>query len=60
MHGAYIERYNSYPYEDIDTSDYISVKKRRYTNEVHPLEIGYKQWGRGIYGKIRAFLDGKL
>lgn len=60
MHGAYIDRYNSYPYEDTNISDYVNEKVRRYTNSVHPLPIGYKQWGRGYYGKVRAFLDGKL
>jgi len=60
MHGAFIERVNSYQYEDIAISDYVTDTTRRYINAVHPLQVGYEQWGRGYYNKVRAFLNGDL
>lgn len=60
MHGAYIDRYDGYQHEDVAVNDYTTRKVRRWTNEVHPLSIGYQQWGRGYYGKLRAFLNSKL
>ena len=42
-------------------NNYVSHRKtRRCLNQVHPLQIGYKQWGRGYYGKLRAVLNGLL
>lgn len=60
MHGAYIDRYDGYQHEDVAVNDYTSRTVRRWTNEVHPLSVGYQQWGRGYYGKLRAFLNNKL
>ena len=60
MHGAYIDRYDGYQHEDVPVNDYTTRTVRRWTNQVHPLSVGYQQWGRGYYGKLRAFLSGKL
>lgn len=60
MHGAYIDRYDGYQHEEVAVNDYTTRKVRRWTNEVHPLQVGYQQWGRGYYGKLRAFLNSKL
>ena len=60
MHGAYIDRYDGYQHEDVSVNDYTTRTVRRWTNQVHPLSVGYQQWGRGYYGKLRAFLCGKL
>lgn len=60
MHGAYIDRYDGYQHEDVPVNDYTTRTVRRWTNQVHPLSVGYQQWGRGYYGKLRAFLCGKL
>lgn len=42
-------------------NNYVSHRKtRRCTNQVHPQQVGYKQWGRGYYGKLRAIVNGLL
>lgn len=61
MHGAYIDRWNTYPYVDEPINDITpDVMIRKFTNAAHPTNNGYKQWGRGYYGKIRAFLNDLL
>lgn len=61
MHGAYIDRYNGYPYVDEPINDLLpTFTVRRFTNAVHPQAYGYKLWGRGYYGKIRSFIAGNL
>ena len=58
-HGAYIDRINGYPHEDITDAQTGRVS-RLSTNTVHPYKQGYFQWGMGYYNKIRAFLSGLL
>ena len=59
MHGAYIDRVNSYQYTDVARSTRMTSSTiREYTNNVHPSAVGYQQWGDGIYAKIRAFMSG--
>jgi hypothetical protein len=61
MHGALIDRKNSFPFTDVQRSSRLTTETvREYTNSVHPLAVGYKQWADGYYSKIRAFLNGKL
>lgn len=60
MHGAFIDRYNTYPYADI-ANDYVpGVTCRTWTNFLHPTNIGYKQFGRGYYSKLRSVVNGIL
>ena len=60
MHGAFIDRYNTYPHVDI-ANDYVpEVTYRTWTNFLHPTNVGYKQFGRGYYSKLRATLNGLL
>lgn len=59
-HGAFIDRYGGYPYVDAPANDYSDTVVRSWTNTVHPNTNGYRQWGRGIYSKIRAVLSGYL
>lgn len=60
MHGAFIDRYNTYPYADI-ANDYVpDVTCRTWTNFLHPTNIGYKQFGRGYYSKLRSVVNGLL
>ena len=61
MHGAYIDRINSYQYTDVIRNSRVPLlTMREYTNSVHPLLNGYKEWGDGYYAKIRAWLAGNL
>lgn len=61
MHGAFIDRKNAYSYTDIVPSEYIpSATVRQYTDFLHPMAVGYKQFGRGYYSKIRCLLNGLL
>lgn len=61
LHGAYIDRVEGYPYVDEPISDiYPDIKSRKYTNMIHPKTEGYKQLGRGMYGKIKAISNGVI
>ena len=61
MHGAYINRKESYQHNDIQTSALQTTTTiREYINNVHPSTSGYEEWGNAYYGKIRAFLNGLL
>ncbi len=60
MHGAYIDRINSYQFVDEPVNDYVTQTVRRYTDGIHPQQSGYRQLARGMYGKIRAILAGNL
>ncbi|GEM_PF-1577555 len=60
MHGAYIDRENSYKFNMQPVNDYVVATVKVYTDGIHPENIGYQQLARGTYGKIRAFLDNKL
>lgn len=58
--GCWIDRENDYPHEEIDSTPYSTAKIIRYTNDVHPLAQGNKQWGRAVYCKIRSWIAGNL
>ena len=58
--NAWIDRINSYPYVDEAVSDRVAELERKYTDTVHPMDIGYYQWADAYYAKIRSFLAGNL
>lgn len=61
MHGAYIDRVNSYQYTDVVRSTRTTSSTiREYINNVHPSTIGYQQWADGVYAKLRSFMSGLL
>lgn len=59
-HGAYIDRVNSYEHTQSNVTEYNEQQVSVYTNLLHPSAAGYKQFGRGYYGKVRAILAGNL
>lgn len=59
-HGAYIDRINSYEHTQSNVTEYNEQQVSIYTNLLHPSAAGYKQFGRGYYGKVRAILAGNL
>lgn len=61
MHGAFIDRYNCYPYTDIVASEFVpGVTVRKYNDFLHPKNEGYRQFGRGYYSKLRCVLNDLL
>lgn len=61
MHGAHIDRHNGYTFTEENLDDlFPTVKYVKYTDDVHPNENGYRQWGNAYYAKLRAFINGKL
>lgn len=59
-HGAYIDRINNYQHTDSNISEYNEQQVSTYINLLHPYAAGYRQFGRGYYGKVRAILAGNL
>lgn len=58
--GIWIDRENDYPYNESNVTPYSSVKTKVYTDNWHPKEQGYRQWGRALYCKMRAWISGNL
>ena len=59
--GIWIDRFNDYPYNDVQVTPYNSTNTiREFTNQIHPVKSGYQQWGRALYCKLRAWIAGEL
>lgn len=58
--NLFINRYDGYDYKDITVDEYSSRTVRQYKNLPYLSEIGARQYGKGIYNKLRSFIDGNL
>lgn len=58
--GAAIYGWECYQHTDVPATPYCTTTMRRFTDTIHPLDIGYKSWAYAIYCKLRAFLAGNL
>lgn len=58
--NIFINRYDGYDYKDITVDEYSSRTVRQYKNLPYLSEIGARQYGKGIYNKLRSFIDGNL
>lgn len=61
--GCWIDRENDYPSGTKTANPYATNTIKYFTDSVHPSlssNQGYKQWGRAVYCKIRAWIAGSL
>ncbi len=58
--NIFINKYDGYDYKDIAVDEYSSRTVRQYNNIPYLSEIGSRQYGKGVYNKLRAFIDGNL
>lgn len=61
LYALSIDGTNNYPKNTEPVSEYnTGITTIFSTNQIHPTPIGYNQFGRGLYNRFRAFLNGKL
>lgn len=58
--GSWLDVVNSYPYTIEAVSARVSDTIRVYSDFIHPLTIGFQQFGDAYYAKIRSWIAGNL